>query len=111
MKLWVGTISAAMLTLAAVAWVPANGDAAKGKEIFSHRCAMCHGNSGEGKEAIAKMFHVKMLPFESKEVQSKSDAVLRKDILEGNGKMKPVKLSDQEVNDVVAFLRTLPKKK
>ena len=85
------------------------GDVAKGKEVFSSRCAACHGTSGEGKEAIAKMFSVTMKQLGSKEVQSVGDATLKKDILEGNGKMRPVTLTDQEVTDVIAFLRTLKK--
>jgi cytochrome c2 len=85
-----------------------SGDAAKGKELFS-RCAVCHGDSGEGKEAIAKMFGVTMPPLASKEVQSLSDAALKKIIEEGKGKMKAVKMSDQEMTDVIAFLRSLKK--
>ena len=85
------------------------GDAAKGKGIFVSRCSVCHGESGEGKEAIGKMLGVKMPVLSSKEVQSLDDAAHKKIISEGKGKMKPVSLSDQEMNDVVAFLRTLKK--
>ncbi len=84
------------------------GDAAKGKEVFK-RCAVCHGDSGEGREAIGKMFGVKMPVLSSKEVQSLNDAALKKVITEGKGKMKPVSLSDSEAEDVIAFLRTLKK--
>jgi cytochrome c len=86
-----------------------SADAAKGKELFSSRCAACHGDSGEGKKEIAKMFDVTMLPLGSKKVQSLDDAALKKIIIEGKGKMKPVKMSDQEAADVVAFVRTLKK--
>ncbi len=84
------------------------GDAVKGKEIFS-RCSVCHGESGEGKEAIGKMFGVTMPRLGSKEIQSLDDANLKKVITEGKGKMKPVNVSDQEAADVIAFLRTLKK--
>jgi cytochrome c553 len=86
----------------------AKGDAAKGKTVFA-RCAACHGDSGEGKEAIAKMFGVTIHPFSSKEVQSLDDAALKKVIVEGKGKMRPVALSDPDVEDVIAFLRSLKK--
>ncbi len=87
----------------------ADGEA--GKAIFAKQCATCHGAAGEGKEAIAKMLKVTMRNLGSKEVQSKSDADLRKDITEGNGKMKPIKgLSADDVSNVIAFLRTLAKK-
>lgn len=85
------------------------GDAAKGKEVFMSRCSVCHGESGEGKEAIGKMLGVQMPVLGSKEVQSLDDAAIKKIVTEGKGKMKPVNLSDQELNNVVAFLRTLKK--
>jgi mono/diheme cytochrome c family protein len=84
------------------------GDAVRGKEVFG-RCSVCHGDSGQGKEAIGKMFGVTMMPLSSKEVQSLDNATLKKGIIEGKGKMKPVSLSDQETADVIAFLRTLKK--
>lgn len=87
------------------------GDAAKGKPVFTSKCATCHGAAGEGKDAIAKMFKVEVRPLGSKEAQARPDAELRKIITEGNGKMKPVKLSDEEAADVVAYLRTLAVKK
>ncbi len=46
-----------------------------------------------------------------KEVQAKSDADLKKTILEGAGKMKPVKDVDaKSADDIVSYLRTLAKK-
>ncbi len=86
-------------------------DAAAGKDVFAKKCASCHGAAGEGKEAIAKMMKVELKHLGSKEVQAKSDADLGKIVLEGAGKMKPVKdLDAKAVGDVVAFLRTLAKK-
>jgi cytochrome c len=84
------------------------GDASKGKAVFS-RCAICHGASGEGNEAIAKALGAQMPVLSSKEVQSLDDAALKKIVIEGKGKMKPVSLSDAEAADVIAFLRTLKK--
>jgi len=86
----------------------AAGDAAAGKEIFLKKCASCHGQEGEGKEAIAKAMKVELKHLGSKEVQVKSDADIRKGILEGSGKMKPVKDVDAKTaDDVIAFVRTL----
>jgi len=98
----IGTISLlASLTLAS-AGVP------EGKATFAAKCQSCHGANGEGKPAIAKMFNVTIHPLGSKEVQSKSDADLKKIITAGQGKMKPIAgLSDTDVADVVAFIRTL----
>ncbi len=89
-----------------------SADKAKGKEIYTARCVSCHSDTGVAKPAIEKMFGVTMRPLGSKEVQSKADAELIKNILQPAGKMKPVKLSEAEAADVVAYLRTLaPAKK
>ena len=86
------------------------GDAAAGKETYSKKCASCHGASGEGKEAIAKQLKVELHHLGSKEVQAKSDADLKKVIMEGSGKMKGVAGVDAKAaDDVVAYLRTLKK--
>ena len=69
----------------------AAADSAAGKEAFAKKCASCHGASGEGKESVAALLKVEMKHLGSKEVQSKSDAELKKVTLEGSGKMKPVK--------------------
>jgi mono/diheme cytochrome c family protein len=86
----------------------AKGDAAKGKTLYS-RCSICHGPSGEGNEAIAKAYGVKMPALGAKDVQALDDAALKKVVAEGKGKMPPVKLSDTETDDVVAFVRSLKK--
>jgi len=104
----------AMILISAVLFyaVPliAAGDAAAGKEVYTKKCASCHGAGGEGKDTIAKMLKVEFKHLGSKEVQAKTDADLKKEILEGVGKMKPVKDVDAKAaDDVVAYLRTLKK--
>ena len=99
-----------LILVAVPALLAGKGDAAAGKAVFAKQCATCHGAAGEGKEAIAKMLKVTLRHLGSKEVQAKSDADLRKDIGEGNGKMKPAKLAAKELDDVIAHLRTLAKK-
>jgi mono/diheme cytochrome c family protein len=82
--------------------------AAEGKDVFAAKCQSCHGANGEGKAAIGKLFGVTMRPLASKEVQARTDADLKKQVAEGGGKMKAVAgLTDKQVTDVVAFLRTL----
>ena len=89
----------------------AAGDAAAGKDAYLKKCASCHGQAGEGKDAIAAMLKVKLAHLGSKEVQAKSDGDLKKIQLEGTGKMKPVKdVNAQMTDDILAFLRTLAKK-
>jgi mono/diheme cytochrome c family protein len=110
MKSWLSVVLILTLVLLAPAAVLADGDAAKGKALFSSKCATCHGPAGEGRESIAKMLKVEMHPLSSKEVQVKKDAELKKEIAQGTGKMKPVKLTDEEAAYVLAFLRSLGKK-
>jgi len=89
----------------------AAGDPAAGKEAYLKKCVTCHGQDGEGKDAMAQMLKIKFVPLASKEVQAKSDADLKKIPLEGIGKMKPVKdVNDQAAEDIVAYLRTFAKK-
>ena len=89
----------------------AMGEDSAGQAAFDKACKSCHGPNGEGNPKIAQMMKVTMRPFGSKEVQARSDAEFKKIITQGNGKMKPVtRLSTKEVDEVVAFLRTLAKK-
>ena len=82
------------------------GDATAGKALYTKSCAGCHGVAGEPKAALAKVLKVEMRHLGSKEVLAKTDAELRKEVLEGFGKMKPVKgLSDSDVRNVIATMR------
>ena len=57
------------------------------------------------------MFKVEMRSLNSKEVQAKSDTQLKEIVTKGTGKMKPVSgLSDKELDNLIAYLRTLAKK-
>jgi mono/diheme cytochrome c family protein len=80
----------------------------EGKEVYTAKCAPCHGANGEGKAAIAKMYNVTQRPLASKEVQARTDEELKQVILKGQGKMKPVAgVTEKQAADVVAFMRTL----
>jgi len=92
-----------LIAFASLSWA----GAAEGKEVFTARCMACHGPNGEGKPAIAKMFNVTQAPLASKEVQAKTDAQLQQVILKGQGKMKPIGITEKQAADVVAFVRTL----
>ena len=98
------------LLIASSGLMAQKGDAAAGKAVYASKCAMCHGAAGEGKEAMAKMLKVEFKHLGSKEVQAKSDADLKKEIDEGTGKMKPVKLAkDADMANLIAYIRTLKK--
>lgn len=82
-------------------------DVAAGKAAYDKSCKKCHGGDGAANPAIAKMMKVEMKHLGSKDVQGKSDAVLKKESVEGVGKMKAMTLTDAEATNVVAFIRTL----
>lgn len=89
----------------------AGGDAKAGKAVYDKKCASCHGANGEGKPVLAKALKVEIRDLGSKEVQAKSDAQLRKDSVEGVGKMKPVTgMKEEETVNLIAFIRSLAKK-
>ena len=88
----------------------AQGDAKTGKAVFTKSCISCHADDGSPKEAVAKMLKVEIPNLGSAEVQKKSDADLKKVVTEGYEKMKPVKgLADKDVDNVIAYVRTLKK--
>ena len=94
----------ALVVSAGLSWA----GAPEGKEVYTAKCAPCHGANGEGKAAIAKMYNVTQRPLASKEVQARTDEELKQVILKGQGKMKPVPgVTEKQAADVVAFVRTL----
>ena len=84
-----------------------SGDAKAGKAVFDKQCATCHGPDGTPKDAVAKMLKVEMRHLGSKEAQARSDADIHKAIVEGYQKMKPLKLAEKDVANVIAHTRTL----
>ncbi|HVC00251.1 MAG TPA: cytochrome c [Candidatus Dormibacteraeota bacterium] len=101
----------AALALPAAMFAAPKGNAAAGKEVYQAHCQMCHGPNGEGNASLAKMLHATIPPLGSKEVQALSDAQMHEVIEKGKLKMPPVKgLSSADVDNVIAFVRTLAKK-
>ena len=106
------TITVALLFVASASLSarPA-GDAAAGKDVFLKKCKTCHGEDGQGNQGMAKLLKTTITPLDSGEVQSKSDAELKKIITEGKDKMKPVKdLGGADIDNVIAFVRSFKKK-
>jgi cytochrome c553 len=102
---------AALVIAAPSVLVAGKGEAEAGKVVYDKKCAACHGKEGEGKEAIAKSLKVELRHLGSKEVQEKSDEVLRKESVDGVGKMKAVKgMSEEDIVNLMAYLRTLKQK-
>lgn len=83
--------------------------AEEGAALYKSKCAMCHGPDGKGQTPVGKSMKARDLG--SDEVQKQTDAELVKITLEGKGKMPPYKgkLTEAEVEAIVAFIRTLKK--
>jgi|HubBroStandDraft_6_1064221.scaffolds.fasta_scaffold926992_2 mono/diheme cytochrome c family protein len=116
MKSWMaGMILAALVSPCAFAGngrAAAKGDAAAGKDVFTKRCAMCHGPDATGDTPMAKALGATIPDFRSKTVQDMTDADLKKQILEGKNKMPPQSgLSDDDIANVIAYIRTFAAKK
>jgi mono/diheme cytochrome c family protein len=110
MKTVIGMAGILMITIYS-SFLFAAGDAAAGKVDYAKKCASCHGQAGEGKDAIAKSLKVELKHLGSKDVQAMSDADLKKITMQGTGKMKPVKdLDEKSADNIVAYVRTLKQK-
>ena len=82
-------------------------DAAAGGATFKSKCAMCHGADAAGKTVMGQKLGIKDL--HSEEVQKQSDADLTQVITKGKNKMPAYdgKLSSEQVQQVVAYIRGL----
>jgi mono/diheme cytochrome c family protein len=82
---------------------PEGGDAENGAAIFGANCAACHGENAAGGSVGPTLV--------SAEVKAKEDDYYREVILNGiQGAAMPAwgdRLGAQEIEDVIAFLRSL----
>lgn len=72
---------------------------------YKAKCAMCHGADGMGKPAMGTK------DLGSPDIQKMSDADLTGALTNGKGKMPGYKgkLTDDQINDLVKYIRTLKK--
>jgi mono/diheme cytochrome c family protein len=86
-----------------------NGLAQTGADTYKAKCQMCHGATGLGDTPAGK--NLKARPFNSPDVLKESDADLMTVIKSGKNKMPAFagKLTTAQMNDVLAFIHTLPK--
>lgn len=88
--------------LAAVATTASAADPDKGKRLYNRNCANCHGSNGMGT--------MPGLPdFSRGEALLQPDVRLKSAIEQGKGLMPAYRglLTEQEILDVIAYLRTL----
>jgi mono/diheme cytochrome c family protein len=84
-------------------------DVANGEKVYKAKCASCHGPDGKGDTAAGKA--TKARDLGSADVKKESDAEWTDIIVKGKNKMPAYdkKLTDAEVKDVVAYMRSLAK--
>lgn len=102
LRLAVLALVAASLAVPAIAQQP-------GEAAYKAKCAMCHGADGAGNTPVGKS--MKLRSLKSPEDVKASDADLFKQIRDGVGKMQGYagKLTDAQISDVVAYIRSLQK--
>ena len=83
---------------------------AQGPDTYKSKCQMCHGATGLGDTPAGKAMGA--IPFNSPSLIKASDADLIAATKNGKGKMPAYtgKLTDPQIADVIAYIRTLQKK-
>lgn len=81
-----------------------------GESLYKAKCAMCHGPDGAGKSPMGQA--LKIPDLHSEDVQKLSDEQLTEIIAKGKNKMPAyeAKLSKEQINKLVGFVRDLAKK-
>jgi len=104
-------MAAAVLALAVSPAALAAGDAAAGKAVFAQHCTPCHGQDAMGNTPVAKAFNAD-LNLHDEKAQSLKDADIADIIKNGKGKMpKPPGVTDADIPNLIAYIRTLADKK
>lgn len=98
-----------------------HGDVARGKQLFAQDCAACHGDHGQGGKGTGVTFsRPRNLPILAPALNnagflaSATDTMIRKTMLEGRkgtpmNPFKGKKVSEKDVDDLVAYVRSFEK--
>jgi cytochrome c6 len=100
--------TAAMFLLAASIAAPVFAQSA-GADTYKAKCAMCHGPDGTASTGMGKAMNIPS--FKDPAQVKATDAALIAITKDGKGKMPAYngKLTDDQIKDVVSFIRTLQK--
>jgi len=101
------TLTIGLVAITSPGLMRAQNDAEK---TYKTNCVLCHAPDGSGSSASGKA--LKAQDLRSEAVQKKSDAELTASIANGKGKMPAFakKLKADDITQLVAYIRTLPKK-
>jgi len=82
---------------------------APGADTYKAKCAMCHGADGLAATPMGK--NLKILSFKDPAQVKATNAQLIKSTTDGKGKMPAYKgkLTDAQIKDVTAYIRSLQK--
>ncbi|HZP33500.1 MAG TPA: cytochrome c [Candidatus Acidoferrales bacterium] len=97
--------SCAFLLLAACVCLGAQAE--QGKTLFKKKCAVCHGENGDGSGLVGT--RLRLRDIRSRDVQRQSDNQLATILRCGKGKMPGYegRLSDHEISVLVTYMRML----
>ena len=117
-----GAIMKGTAVLVAVVLLPAlalaQGNPAKGKELYAKHCAGCHGPAGKGDGPAAKAINPKPTDFTNKATmaglkdQYLFDLIQKGGAAVGKSPLIPPfgsKMKDGEIRDLIAYVKTLAK--
>lgn len=100
-------LALAQLTMAA----STKGSPDAGKKIYLESCQNCHGPTGKGDSDMAAYLKPPPADLSSKKTQAKSDAELRKVILEGRSGTAMTgyegAFEEAQLDDLIAYIRSL----
>ena len=87
-----------------------NVSARTSTELYAKNCASCHGRDGRAKTLKARLNHARNLTDETWQANV-SDERIFNSIMNGKGKMPAYgkKMSEQEIDSLVAYVRRLKK--
>ena len=99
----------AALSAIVLAWSASARAQGAGETVYKAKCASCHGADGKGATPAGKA--TKARDFSSDEVKKETDAEWTEIIVKGKNKMPAYdkKLTESEVKDAVAYIRSLIK--
>jgi mono/diheme cytochrome c family protein len=82
-----------------------------GKDIYTKKCASCHGKQGEGVAKMATMLKAKIRNLAEAPAPPETLAVWKKIVADGKGKMPAykAKLTAAEIDSVITYVHTLTK--